>query len=93
MAKKKDMTTTCNFFQPLSFVAVLDLGSGIRYPGSGMGKSQDPVSGINIPDPQYSKERRSELRKFLMLVFVGDEMSLSEHTFCNSAGFDCGVLR
>jgi hypothetical protein len=27
--------------------------SGIRDPGSGMGKNQDPGSGINIPDPQY----------------------------------------
>ena len=34
------------FFSPLSFVAVL--GSEIRYPGSGMGKNQDPGSGINI---------------------------------------------
>ncbi len=36
-------------FSPLSFVAVF--GSGIRDPGSGMGKNQDPGSGINIPDP------------------------------------------
>jgi hypothetical protein len=34
------MTTI--FFSPLSFVGVL---------GSGMGKNQDPGSGINIPDP------------------------------------------
>jgi hypothetical protein len=40
-----------NFFLPLSFVAVF--GSGIRDPGSGMGKNQDPGSGINIPDPQH----------------------------------------
>jgi hypothetical protein len=40
-----------NFFSPLSFVAVF--GSGIRDPGSGMGKNQDPGSGINIPDPQH----------------------------------------
>jgi hypothetical protein len=38
------------FFSPLSFVAVF--GSEIRDPGSGMGKNQDPGSGINIPDPQ-----------------------------------------
>ncbi len=31
-----------NFFSPLSFE--------IRDPGSGMGKNQDPGSGINIPD-------------------------------------------
>jgi hypothetical protein len=40
-----------NFFSPLSFDAVF--GSGIRDPGSGMGKNQDPGSGINIPDPQH----------------------------------------
>ena len=42
VATKKGMTT--NFFSPLSFVAVF--GSGIRDPGSGMGKNQDPGSGI-----------------------------------------------
>jgi hypothetical protein len=40
-----------NFFSPLSFVTVF--GSGIRDPGSGMGKNQDPGSGINIPNPQH----------------------------------------
>jgi hypothetical protein len=49
VATKKGLTT--NFFSPLSFVAVF--GSGIRDPGSGMGKNQDPGSGINIPDPQH----------------------------------------
>jgi hypothetical protein len=52
VATLKGMTT--NFFSPLSFVAVF--GSGIRDPGSGMlgmGKNQDPGSGINIPDPQH----------------------------------------
>ena len=38
------MTTI--FFSPLSFVAVLD-------PGSGLAKNQDPESGINIPDLQH----------------------------------------
>jgi hypothetical protein len=42
---------TTNFFSPLSFVAVF--GSGIRDQGSGMGKNQDPGSGINVPDPQH----------------------------------------
>ena len=42
---------TTNFVSSLSFVAVF--GSGIRDPGSGMGKNQDPGSGINIPDPQH----------------------------------------
>jgi hypothetical protein len=49
VATKKGLTT--NFFSPLSFIAVF--GSGIRDPGSGMGKNQDPGSGINIPDPQH----------------------------------------
>jgi hypothetical protein len=49
VATLKGMTT--NFFSPLSFGAVF--GSGIRDPGSGMGKNQDPGSGINIPDPQH----------------------------------------
>ena len=40
-----------NFFSPLSLVTVF--GSGIRDPGSGMGKIQDPGSGINIPDPPH----------------------------------------
>jgi hypothetical protein len=31
----------------------LDPGSEIRDLGSGMGKNQDPGSGINIPDPQH----------------------------------------
>ncbi len=46
---KKSLTT--NLFSPLSFFAIF--GSGIRDPGSGMGKNQDPGSGINIPDPQH----------------------------------------
>jgi hypothetical protein len=49
VATTKGMTT--NFFSPLSFAAVF--GSEIRDPGSGMGKNQDPGSGINIPDPQH----------------------------------------
>jgi hypothetical protein len=31
----------------------LDPGSEIWDPGSGMGKNQDPGSGINIPDPHH----------------------------------------
>jgi hypothetical protein len=45
------MFLTKKFFPPLSFLPVF--GSGIRDPGSGMGKNQDPGSGINIPDPQH----------------------------------------
>jgi hypothetical protein len=49
VATKNGLTN--KIFSPLSFVAVF--GSGIRDPGSGMGKNQDPGSGINIPDPQH----------------------------------------
>jgi hypothetical protein len=45
---KKGITT--NFFSPLSFDEVFR--SGIRDPGW-VKKSQDPGSGINIPDPQH----------------------------------------
>ncbi len=43
------------FFTPLFCCCfwIRDLGSEIRDPGSGMGKNQDPGSGINIPDPQH----------------------------------------
>jgi hypothetical protein len=49
VSTKKAMTT--NFFHPSLFVAVFR--SGIRDPGSVMGKNQDPGSGKNIPDPQH----------------------------------------
>jgi hypothetical protein len=43
-----------NFFSPLSFLPVFGSGDpGSGDPGSGMGKNQDPGSGINIPDPQH----------------------------------------
>jgi len=56
VATKKCLTK--KFFSPLSFIPVLgsgirDQGYGIRDQGSGMGKNQDPGSGINIPDPQH----------------------------------------
>ncbi len=58
---------TTNFFSSLSFVAVF--GSGIRDPGSGMGKNQDPGSGINIPDPQHwGKLERDFLEKVVVFV-------------------------
>ncbi len=47
VATNRGMTT--NFFSPLSFVAVF--GSGIRDPGSGMGKNQDPGSEIGDKHP------------------------------------------
>jgi hypothetical protein len=37
---------TINFFHLSLLLLFLD-------PGSGMGKNQDPGSGINIPDPQH----------------------------------------
>ncbi len=39
-------------FPPPLLVLSLDPGSGIRDPGSGMDKNQDPGSGRNIQDPQ-----------------------------------------
>ncbi len=44
VATKNGMTT--NFFHPSLLLLFLD-------PGSGMGKNQDPGSGIKIPDPQH----------------------------------------
>ena len=46
----------------LSKIWVWDPGSEIRDPGSGMGKNQDPGSGINIPDPQQC------LRRYLCFI-------------------------
>jgi hypothetical protein len=39
-----------NFFHPSLLLLFLDPGSDIRI---GLGKNQDPGSGINIPDPQH----------------------------------------
>jgi hypothetical protein len=47
VAAKKCLTKF--FFHPSLFYLFLD-------PGSGMGKNQDPGSGINIPDPQHCKK-------------------------------------
>jgi hypothetical protein len=41
------------FFHLSLLLLFLDPRSEIRDPGSGMGKNQDPGSGINIPDPQH----------------------------------------
>jgi hypothetical protein len=49
VATKKCMTTI--FFHPS--LLFLDPGSEIRDPESGMGKNQDPGSGIYIPDSQH----------------------------------------
>ncbi len=51
VATKKGLTNF--FFTPLFSCCfwIRDPGSGIRDLGSGMGKNQDPGSGINIPDP------------------------------------------
>jgi hypothetical protein len=45
-----------NFFYLSLLLLFLDPGSEIRDPGSGMGKNQDPRSGINIPDPPHCIE-------------------------------------
>jgi hypothetical protein len=47
---QKSMTI---FFHPSLLLLFLDPGSGIRDPGSRMGKNRDPGSEINIPDPQH----------------------------------------
>ncbi len=54
MATKKCLTKQF-FFTPHFSTCfwIRDPGSEIRDPGSGMGKNQDPGSGINIPDPQH----------------------------------------
>jgi hypothetical protein len=44
---------TTNFFHPSLLLLVLD-------PGSGMGKNQDPGSGINIPVPQHCQNIRKD---------------------------------
>jgi hypothetical protein len=62
-------------FSPLSFVAVF--GSGIRDPGSGMGRNQDPGSGINIPDPPHWIFYKN---KFVMNTFSSPTLSLAH--FC-----------
>jgi len=47
----------------LSKIWVWDPGSEIRDPGSGMGKNQDPGSGINIPDPPHWNTEHWEHRE------------------------------
>ena len=54
------------FFHPSLFYLFLDPGSGIRDPGSGMGKNQDPGSGINIPDPQHLINELNKLPKLFL---------------------------
>jgi hypothetical protein len=59
---------TSNFFSPLSFVAVF---------GSGMGKNQDPGSGINIPDPQHCSV------PFYSFLFYADMLTyFKAHVLC-----------
>jgi hypothetical protein len=50
VATKKGMTT--NFFHPSLLLLFLDPGSGIRDPGSGMGKNKDTGSGIGDKHPE-----------------------------------------
>jgi hypothetical protein len=66
---------TTNFFSPLSFVPVF--GSGIRDPGYGMGKNQDPGetsrirnTGLNEREFLYSFKVITNLTEILVeLVF------------------------
>jgi hypothetical protein len=53
----------------------LDPGSGIRDPGSGMGKNQDLGSGINIPDPQHCL-----FLSLLVLFFCGEDTRPEDDT-------------
>jgi hypothetical protein len=41
------------FDKKIFFTPLFSTCFWIRDPGSGMGKNQDPGSGINIPDPQH----------------------------------------
>ncbi len=61
VATKKCLTK--KFFSPVYLF--LDPGSEIRDPGSGMGKNQDPGSGINIP----SRIRHTAIELQLFEVF------------------------
>jgi hypothetical protein len=61
---KKSVIT--NFFSPLSFVTVF--GSGIRDPGSGMDKNQDPGSGINIPEPPHCQDPNQIKKRWRRII-------------------------
>jgi hypothetical protein len=55
---------TTNFFCPSLLLLFLD-------PGSGMGKNQDPGSGIiNIPDPQHWYLLFSDYEKYLIISYI-----------------------
>jgi hypothetical protein len=69
VATKQGMTTI--FFRPSLLLLFLDPGSGIRNPGSGMGKNQDPGSGINIPDPQHWIQDQGWRMKMVLILFHG----------------------
>jgi hypothetical protein len=63
---------TTNFVSPLSFVAVF--GSGIGDPGSGMGKNQDPGSGIRDKHPGSAT-----LRQVLLALTVINKMKVNNN--------------
>ncbi len=71
------MTTNFFFLTPLFCCCfwIRDPRSGIRDPGSRMGKNLDPGSGINIPDPQHcrypSKEYNTRLSQNLFIGVRG----------------------
>jgi hypothetical protein len=62
------MTTI--FFHLSLLLLFLDPGSEIPDPGSGMGKNQDPVSGINIPDPQHWFQIRIDLMRIRIRIRI-----------------------
>ena len=91
VATTKGITT--NFFSPLSFVPVF--GSEIRDPRYGMGKYQDPGSGMNILDTQHwflgaSKCRfgcwfwiclKKRFKKLCTKYFLGQSNTLKSNTY------------
>jgi hypothetical protein len=79
------MTTI--FISPLSFIAVF--GSGIRDPGSGMGKNQDLGSGINILDPQHCRERTEEDREDAVIRKGSIKSKYSKMSEADLYGFSC----
>jgi hypothetical protein len=62
---------TTNLFYPSLLLLYLDLGSEIQDPGSGMGKNQDPGSGINIPDPQHWVQHNGSKCCGSGMIFLG----------------------
>jgi hypothetical protein len=77
VATKKATVRQQFFFTPLFCCCfwIRDPGFGIWDPGFGMGKNQDPCSGINIRDPQhcmdYMSEQKQAKRRFCKIWTMG----------------------